>query len=144
MTCISENGQHASEFLNSVQYWVGWGQRLLVLFVFSGHWFMMVLLPLMVAVVKVPLVGMITMPCKLNQITRNQSSGKEVEVGFKRRCSLSLLAACLTPATLPSESAPFFSFSMLSLSACTYKSLHLPLCPFLHHSLYIPSPVLTN
>ena len=144
MTCISENGQHASEFLNSMHYWKGWRQWLLVLFVFSGHWFTMVLLPLMVVLVKVLLVAVITMPCKLTQITRNQSSEKEVEVGFMRCWSLSLLAAGLTPATLPSGSAPFLSFSMSSFSAPPHRWLHLPLCPFLHHSLYTPSPLLTN
>lgn len=51
-------------------------------------------------------------------------------------------AACLLLATPPSESDPFFSFSMSVSSAWTYKSLYLRLCPSLYHSLFATNSLL--
>lgn len=135
MTCISENVQHASKFLRAVHYWKRCGQWLLVVFVFSGHWFMMVLLPLMVVLVKVLLVAMIRMPCKLTQITWKKSRGRlQIRWMDLREKPFSVCRCCLPHScTPPSESALLLSFSMLPCSACTYKSWHLTLCSFLYH-----------
>lgn len=53
-TYIPENDQHASESLKPVLcFWGGVEEKLLILLVFSDHWFMIWLLPFMVVLVKV-------------------------------------------------------------------------------------------
>lgn len=147
MTCVSEKVQHASEFLNSaplLNVGVGWG--LLVLLVCGG------------AITTYGCFGQGCSSCNDQNAMQTHSYPMNTRGRRKSRDRLR------TGRSWDREAAPCFqgqpsssslllpgsrcrslgSARWLPLLPCHPRSLHLPLCPFLYHSLYATSPLLTN